>query len=257
MTTIDKILATRNARLGARTGDKNLACARADHSRFLGNSFHEFDALRAHLFHPHDHPAHIPNNRELKVARYLESLGWIIQTGPMVWRVTDEDGIRPYLQGMWLEELVFLAFEEVGADEVYFAQTIEWSVNGIEGCNEIDVIARRGGLISFTSCKAINIEKSKASMDKLREYLTETDYWNIHFANDAGRALLVTTADFYDEINDNRVRYPQLLARASILNVSLAGLEDLSWGRLVNAVEEHWGANHLNQRNFDTRINVR
>ncbi|MBK6744821.1 MAG: hypothetical protein IPG66_18450 [Hydrogenophilales bacterium] len=77
-------------------------------------------------------------------------------------------------------------------------------------------------------------------MSQLRGHLTETDYWNIHFADDQGRALLVVTADFLDEMHNNRPRYPQLLARATILEVTLAGLETLRWERLVEMIEKHW-----------------
>lgn len=240
MTTINQLLNLRDARLGSHTGDQNKARSRANHSRFIGNNFKAFDNLRAHLFHPNHHPTISPSAQEMNVAQYLARQGWIEKINSRVWQISEDDGVRTYLSGAWLEELVFLAYEEVGTDEIYLGQQVQWTVNGVLGCNEIDVIARRGDLLSFTSCKTIRADKSSGHMAQLRDFVTETDYWNIHFAEDKGRALLVTTADFYDEMNNQCHRYPQLAARASILNVSISGLEDLKWEQLVNRVYVHW-----------------
>lgn len=241
MTAISQLLSLQGAQTGHRTGDKNKARERAKHSRFIADHFKAFDNIRGHLFHPKQHPILLLSSQEMQVAEYLARQNWIIKVSPQAWRISDDDCIRSYLSGAWLEELVFLAHEEAGVDEVYFGQEVEWSVNGVKGKNEIDVIARRGDLLSFTSCKTIRVGKSTGHMEKLREFLTETDYWNIHFAQNKGRALLVTTADFYDELNRQCHRYPQLLARASILDVSLSGLEDLKWEKLLGVVKTHWG----------------
>ena len=246
MTTIDQLLAKRDARLGSRTGDKDRARSRAGQSKYIGNNFVAFDALRAHLFHPNHHPTISPSTHELNVAQYLERQGWIEQVTPRVWQISENNGVRTYLSGGWLEELVFLAHEEAGADEIYFGQDVQWSVHDVTGLNEIDVIARRGDQLSFTSCKTIRVNKTTGHMTQLREYVTETDYWNIHFADDKGRAILVTTADFFDEINKQCHRYPQLAARASILNVSISGLEELKWNNLLIAIDKHWTTNQMN-----------
>ena len=239
MTTIDQLLAQHDARRGKKAGDKQAAHARAEHSRFIAKHFVLYDHLRAHLFHPHQHPIVAFSQQENHLPEYFHKLGWIKPAGNQRWRVSNDDDIRVYLSGGWLEELVFLAHEAAGADEVYFGQDIEWTVNNIHGKNEIDVIARRGDVLSFTSCKAIRPEKSAAHMEQLRGFLTETDYWNIHFANDKGRALLVVTADFMDEYNKSH-RYPSLAARAFVLCVDMAGLEQMQWDRLVQAIEQHW-----------------
>lgn len=239
MTTIDQLLAQRHARRGVKSGNKVLAHSRAEHSRYIASNFSIYDHLRAHLFHPHQHPIAAFSSQENQVPEYLHKLGWIKPAGNQRWRVSNDDAIRVYLSGGWLEELVYLAHEEAGADEVYFGQEIHWEVNGVEGKNEIDVLARRGDVLSFTSCKAIRPDKSAAHMEQLRGFLTETDYWNIHFAKDKGRALLVVTADFMDEYA-NQHRYPSLTARATVLSVDMVGLEQMQWDKLLDSIEKHW-----------------
>lgn len=239
--TIDLLLARRNALRYGKVGDKNVARRRAQESRFLAEHFLCFDRLRAHLFHPHHFPIFdTSSNKASTIPRRLEILGWIERTGVNTWSVTEDSDIRSYLSGGWLEEYAFLAHEAAGADEVYFGQEIEWRVGDVVGKNEIDVIARRGDVLSFTSCKTIQADKTQGHMAQLRGFVTETDYWNIHFADDQGRALLVVTADFIDELNGNGHRYPQLMARASILNVTVAGLESLAWPQLVESIKAHW-----------------
>jgi hypothetical protein len=170
----------------------------------------------------------------------LACLGWIERQGSHGWTIPDASGMRPYLNGGWLEELVFCAYQAAGVDEACYAQKVEWEVNGIIGRNEIDVMARRGDLLSFASCKTIGSATGQLPIDKARHFLTEADYWNIHFADDHGRAMLVLSADLVDELRGNRHRYPSLLARASILEVALTGLEQFEWDALVSAIRAHW-----------------
>lgn len=238
--TINDLLAKRGAKLCGKNADKSAARARANDSKFLGEHFLGFDQLRAHLYHPDHFPTLNRSCQSDLVSSYLESQGWIERTGEKSWSITDAPDIRSYLSGGWLEEYAFLAHEAAGVDEVYFGQEIEWLVGDVVGKNEIDVIARRGDVLSFTSCKTIQVDKTQGHMAQLRGFVTETDYWNIHFANDQGRALLVVTADFVDELNGNAHRYPQLMARASILNVTVSGLESLEWHRLVECIKTHW-----------------
>lgn len=237
---IDSLLRIRHSRRGMKTGSKSAAIRRSCESRFLAENFPHFDLLRAHLFHPDRFPIFEVRSESNAVARHLETLGWIERTGVQTWSTTKDPEIRSYLSGGWLEEYVFLAHDAAGVDEVYFGQEIEWRVGNVIGKNEIDVIARRGETLSFTSCKTIHADKSQGHMAQLRGFVTETDYWNIHFANDLGRAFLVVTADFVDEFNGNAHRYPQLMARASILNVTVAGLESLAWPKLVESIKAHW-----------------
>ena len=85
----------------------------------------------------------------------------------------------------------------------------------------------------------MNSGKNKGSMDKLRNYITETDYWNNHFANNKGKALLVASTDMVDEYNSKH-RYEQLTARAQVLDVHIIGLEDISWPNIVDRIDGHW-----------------
>ncbi len=242
MTSLDALLAKRNARRINRCGDPELARKRLDHSRFLAKHYVAYDALRPHLTNPHDHPRVERPQRAREAIDYLRDLGWITSEGTNVWRTSEHQDVAKYLAGGWLEELVYCAHLEAGVDEAYFAQDIEWRVGDVTGKNEIDVIARRGNVLSFTSCKTMRpYRRGDIQVDHLSAFLTETDYWNIHFADDQGRALLVVTADILDEMHNNRSRYPLLLARATILEVSLAGLEMMPWRTLIGTIEKHWG----------------
>lgn len=239
---IDHLLAQRHSQRAGHPGNPEQARTRLELSRFLADRYVTFDPLRNHLFHP-EH-GHALDKKMLQAAKpvidRLHDLGWIKPNGNHGWKPTDTGNSHAYLAGGWLEELAFCAHEAAGVDEASFSQKIEWTVKGIPGKNEIDVIARRGNLLSFTSCKTVQPQKSQGKSSTLRDFLTEADYWNIHFANDRGRALLIVTADFYDEMRRNAHRYPELFARASVLQVSLVGLEELRWDRLVERVHEHW-----------------
>lgn len=238
--TIDELLRLRNARRLSGGGNPALARSRLPHSQFIGEHYALYDLVRPHLLHHKDFPFVDERGPSAAVIRYLMRLGWIVRMRPNSFRIADNNGIRNYLAGGWLEELVYMAHREAGVDEAYYGQQIEWHVNGVLGQNEIDVIARRRDTLSFTSCKTLRAYKSDGQMALLRNFLTETDYWNIHFADDKGRALLIVTTDMIDEMHHNRQRYPELLARATILNVSVAGLEHLRWDRLVQFVDRHW-----------------
>lgn len=240
--TIDSLLRQRQARRSGRKSSAEAARSRLDQSKYLADNFATYDKLRAHLFHPRDFPYIQSPEYSDAVASTLEGLSWIERTGANTWALTANGEIRTYLSGGWLEEYAFLAVEAVGADEAYYGQEIEWQVDNVKGKNEIDVIARRGSVLSFISCKTIQVNKSQGHMAQLRGFVTETNYWNQHFANDQARALLIVTADFVDELRGNACRYPQLVARASILDVSIASFEDLSWEKLTKAVSDHWGA---------------
>lgn len=243
MQTIDSLLSHRHAKRHGRQGSAEAAQARAEHSRFLAENFSSFDAIRGHLLHPENHSI-VENPALADVAtKYLMSLGWIRREGESQYCLDKQGDVREYLGGGWLEELVFLAHLEAGCDEAYFGQEIEWRIGSVVGKNEIDVLARRGDVLSFTSCKTVRplrLDKMGENNAQLRGFLTETDYWNIHFADDRGRALLVVSADFVDERASDADRYPVLNARASVLDVSIVGLEDIVWNRLVTRIEQHW-----------------
>lgn len=242
---IDQLLERRQTWRAGTPGSPDRARSRLELSRFIAEHYVGFDPLRNHLFHP-DH-GHVLDKRARQqaapVIERLRDIGWITPAGGDDWRPTDLDDSHAYLAGGWLEELTFCAHEAAGVDEACYGQDVEWLVDGIAGRNEIDIIARRGDVLSFTSCKTIQPQKSPGKNTTLRGFLSETDYWNIHFANDRGRALLVVTADFLDEMRRNRHRYPELLARASVLEVSLVGLEELRWDRLIERIHGHWRRN--------------
>jgi len=240
MTSIDSLLSQRNAQRIGSSGDASKALERLDITRFIAENYQKFDKIRTHLFHP-NHYKTVKSPQEIQIIiDFFEAKNWIKSVGNNAWKLNVNDELRFYLAGGWLEELVYFAHKEAGVDELYFGQKILWDVDGIKGKNEIDILARRGDLLSFTSCKTISVEKSPKHMSRLRRFLTETDYWNIHFANDKGRALLVVTADFIDELRQNKHRYPQLLSRSTILDVSMLGLEQLEWNVLVESINNHW-----------------
>ena len=236
---IDSLLRQRESRRISDSGDSFHAKARFPLTQFISKNFKEFNKLRLHLFH--DHRLKVSDSSKLKeLIDTLSSNRFLIKGKGDSVRLPDDEKNKFYLAGGWLEELLYFAHIEAGVDEIYFGQKIKWSVNGVEGKNEIDVLARRGEVLSFTSCKAISEKKTNSHLSKMRHFLTETDYWNIHFANDKGRALLMVTADLIDEANNFKKRYPSLHARATVLDVSVAGLERLEWNKLVSTVDNHW-----------------
>ena len=240
MPDIDDLLLLRNSKRAGTEGNVALAKGRLGHSKFIASNFVHYDQLRRHLFHSHQHK-YVENSSKVKcVIDYLKAQDWITPTGRNSWTISAKSDVRTYLSGGWLEELIYFAHREAGVDEAYFAQDIEWRVKDIIGKNEIDVIARRGDVLSFTSCKTLRTEHRPNHSSHLRRFLSEADYWDTHFANDMGRALLVTTADFVDELHNDRDRYPQLLARASILDVAVIGIEALQWDRLIETLDRHW-----------------
>jgi hypothetical protein len=240
MATIDTLLSQRDTKITGESGNKLIAKNRLDSTRFIADNFESFNRIRPHLFHPHQHRTVKYPHKSKKVIDFFLAKDWIKSSGRNAWTLNVDVDLRFFLAGGWLEELVYFAHIEAGVDEIYFGQQVLWDVDGVEGKNEIDVIARRGDVLSFTSCKTISAEKSDKHMGKMRHFITETDYWNIHFANDKGRALLVVTADLIDELHGDINRYPQLFSRATILDVSIAGLEQLRWNELIEAIDNHW-----------------
>lgn len=239
---IDALLRRRGAHLLGEGGDQRRARERADVTMELAARYEAWDRLRSHLFNPHDHPRLIASEATRGVARALQSRGWIrpLRCDGSAWLLdgADEDTDR-YLRGAWLEEYAWLAHVEAGCDEASFGQQVQWSVDGVPGRNEIDVIARRGPLLSFTSCKCIK-PRHASHNERLREFIHEIAYWDWHFADRNARALLVTTADLLNELADDAQRYPTLMARAKVLDIGVAGLEQLAWLPLVQSVREHW-----------------
>lgn len=240
---IDALLAIRNTRRIGSTSNHDLALKNLEISKYIAKHYEGFNVLRKHLVHPSDNPQinHISTDTKLCIQLLLD-MGWIKQISPKQWHpvILKDSQEFSYLKGNWLEEYLYCAHIHAGVDEAYCGQQIEWRVGNVIGKNEIDVIARRGETISFTSCKSQNPFPGNGTSTQLTKFLSEVDYWDTHFANNTGKLLLAVTTDLIDEINANTHRYPLVVARASILQVDLIGLEDLIWESLVGKIGEHW-----------------
>lgn len=240
---IDGLLEQRGTHRVDSGGSHADALRRLEVSKLLAKNFEGFDEVRTHLLHPSDFRSIRNPSKQVKSSlNLMTDLGWIKSTGSNTFCFADDIGseVRWYLQGGWLEEYVYCAHLEAGVDEAIYAQRVEWQLGEVTGRNEIDVIARRGDVLSFTSCKTLRPEQRVGNTKILTEFLSETSYWDTHFSDNKGCALLVVTADFVDEIHMNKIRYPVVLARASILHVDAVGLEDLQWEKLVAKVDAHW-----------------
>jgi hypothetical protein len=236
--TIAQLLVRRGVRLAGAGGDPVLARARAGLSRHLWEEYRAFNPLRLALvreqpFHPMD-----PAQRRVRDA--LVAAGLLVAVGGGRIEPMSDDAER-YLRGGWLEELAFCAVVAAGAEEAFFAQPVDWTVDGHLGRNEIDVIARRGDVLSFTSCKAVSPTLSAATPDRARldGYVLESAYWDLHFADGHGRAMLLVATDLVDEQRD-AARFPSVAGRARVLDVDLVGLDHGRWADLVAAYVAHW-----------------
>ena len=240
---INDLLAERKTCRIGQSGNHQEALQNLEISKLIAKNYEGFNVLRKHLVHPNVQPKIVnPTRNVLSSIELLSDLGWIRQNQRDSWQFIKETSSSEfmYIKGNWLEEYVYCAHIHAGVDEASYGQEVEWQVGDVIGNNEIDVIARRGEKLSFTSCKTQNPFSSNGSTTKISSFLTEVDYWDTHFAGNTGKLLLVVTADFIDEMEQNRHRYPLVCARASVLNVDMIGLEDLDWDRLVKKVEEHW-----------------
>jgi len=240
---IDELLERRNTKKVGQAKKHDEAKSRLEISKLIAENYEGFNVLRKHLIHPKSQPKIVDSSRQVKfVINTFADLGWIAQEKNCTWRFTKGTDSKEFafVKGNWLEEYVFCAHLQAGVDEASYGQEIEWQVGDVTGKNEIDVIARRGDRLSFTSCKAKSPFLSQGATTEISGFLAEVDYWDTHFSNNQGKLLLVITADFIDEMQNNRHRYPQVVARASILNVDMIGLEDLGWDRLVGKICQHW-----------------
>jgi hypothetical protein len=240
---VDELLAKRNtARIG-KFGSHEVALKNLELSKLIANNYEGFNTIRKHLIHSRDLPSiSRPTKNVLSAIDLLSDLGWIKPNGAGRWLFTGDTAGKEfaYIKGNWLEEYVYCAHIHAGVDEAFYGQEIEWNVGDVVGKNEIDVIACRGNKLSFTSCKTQNPFPSNGTTNHITGFLTEVDYWDTHFAEGKGRLLLAVTADFIDEMENNRHRYPLVVARASVLNVDLIGLENLRWDKLTEKIEQHW-----------------
>ena len=206
-------------------------------ARFLVNHYPDFDAIRHRLVDEAGFGA--PTERIQRVCRRLAESGFLVEQSPNRYARSDDNERTRFLTGGWLEQLTAHALIESGADAAIPSAIIEWEVDGYAGSNEVDVIARKGERIIFVSCKAVrpHYQPSGALPSPLRrklmQHLYEAENLVDHFGTEGDRAVLVVTADLYDETQgDTAARYPALLGKARVLNVEILSLEHLSWGRL-------------------------
>jgi hypothetical protein len=248
--TIDDLLARRGARRLGPPGDASRAEARRGLSLRLWKSWGMFHPLRRHLDQQQpanprlrgSRPFQVRGQAQARLIEHLRSLGYIEPLRRGFWRIADDPDCQTYLRGGWLEELGFLAVRAAGADEAVFAQRIEWAVGGHIGFNEIDVLARKGEVLSVMSCKTADpvYHAHRADQrEQFRHFLLEADYWDQHFAAGAGRAVLLVSTDLYDE-RDRVWRCPTLVARAAVLDTDLIGTDHDRWEELVAALRAHW-----------------
>ncbi len=252
MPTLDDLLAQRNARRLGDPGDVNAAERRRALSLRLWKSWGMFYPLRRHLDQQQpsnpslrgSRPFQVRGQAQQKLIKDLRNMGFIEPVKRGFWRMVDDPDRQAYLRGGWLEELGFLAVRASGADEAVFAQRIEWTVGNHVGHNEIDVLARKGEVLSVMSCKTadpVYRARDDAQREQFRHFLLEADYWDQHFAAGEGRAVLLVSTDLYDE-RAQAWRCPTLAARAKVLDTDLIGTDHNRWDELVAALREHWAA---------------
>jgi hypothetical protein len=238
--TIASLLGERGAWLKGEPADSKLAQSRATLLRAIASSYSDFEKLRDGLLRQAVVQAAI---REEKAYALLQELSAqsLVRERAGGYVVSDAPALR-FLSGGWLEELAWLAAIEGGAHEAVFGQVLGWRVEGFHGENEIDLIARHHGKLSFVSCKAFRSEldmHDKKQRNRLMEAIHEADNLVDHFGrNDEKVAVLVTT-DLIDEVKGS-ARYSALMGKATILKVKLISLEHLEWNTLVSTMSSLW-----------------
>lgn len=235
---VDALLEQRHARRIGKPGSPSVARGRLSLSRSLWHDYAAFARLRRGLAAHEIRSARLPAPGR-RIVRRLSRAGLLVER---------EDGYRyrsqaakRYVMGGWLEELAYCAMVDAGADEAYFAQKIGWTVDEANGENEIDVLARRGGTLSFVSCKTASpfYSGNRRLFQKIEDSIFEAHYWDEHFANGDGRAVLLISTDLVDEAR-SAARSQTLFARAQVLDVHLVGRDFFTYDKLVETLREHW-----------------
>lgn len=246
-TSIASLLKDRGAWLKGESSDFALANERGRLTRMIADRFSLFEQVRDRIFRDTElfvrHAEIIP---ETLVAEGHEMLAELLQHG-LVRREEHGAAIcevtgRKYLSGGWLEEAAWLAAQDAGVDEVVFGQNIGWSVKGFSGENEIDLIARRSGRLSFVSCKALRSKldgNDRKHRNRLMDAVHEADNLLDHFGRPGERVAVLVTTDLFDEMK-GVPRYSALMGKAAVLDVRVISLEDLHWDGLVKAMTELW-----------------
>ena len=94
--------------------------------------------------------------------------------------------------------------------------------------------------LAFVSCKALRSEldvNDKKLRNRLMDAVHEADNLAGHFGRQGETVAVVVTTDLFDEMK-NAPRYQALMGKAAVLDVRVIALEELVWGRLVDAMRE-------------------
>ena len=242
--TIEQLLKQRGAWLKGVRGNEIEAKQRAMLSRIIADDYMRFENLRdmivnlatattreeQDVIYEHPQMAHLLSHMEQTGLIREEQFGGV--------RVDAK--ARRYLSGGWLEELVWLAAHEAGADEAVFGQVAGWEVKGFTGENEIDLLMRKADRLAFVSCKALRSEldiNDKKHRNRLMDAVHEADNLADHFGLQGEKVAVVVTTDLFDELK-NAPRYQALMGKAAVLDVRLIALEELVWENLVDAMRE-------------------
>ena len=242
--TIELLLKHRGAWLKSVKGNEVEAQQRATLSRLIAHDYMRFENLRdmivnlalattreeQDVIYEHPQMAHLLSHMERTGLIREEQFGGV--------RVDTK--ARRYLSGGWLEELVWLAANEAGADEAVFGQVVGWEVKGFTGENEIDLLMRKDDRLAFISCKALRSEldiNDKKHRNRLMDAVHEADNLADHFGKQGEKVAVVVTTDLFDEFK-NTPRYHALMGKAAVLDVRVIALEELGWDKLVDAMRE-------------------
>lgn len=242
--TIEQLLKQRGAWLKKVRGDEAEALQRATLSRTIADDYMRFENLRDMIGNlalattREEYDVIYERPEMARLLTHMEQSGLIREE--QFGGVGVETKARRYLSGGWLEELVWLAAREAGADEAVFGQVVGWEVKGFTGENEIDLLMRKGARLAFVSCKALRSEldiNDKKHRNRLMDAVHEADNLADHFGRQGEKVAVVVTTDLYDEMK-NAPRYQALLGKAAVLDVRVIALEELVWDKLVEAMRE-------------------
>jgi Domain of unknown function (DUF1887) len=245
--TISSLLKRRNAWLKGESGDTQGATRRADLSRHISHNYMQFEEVRDHILASTDGLSRHAKASVQPLGPECSGLVDDLMHHTMCFRqadgtlIADNEG-RKYLSGAWLEELAWLAAMEAGADEAIFGQLLGWKVKEYSGENEIDVIARKDGELSFVSCKALRSDldiHDRKHRNRLMDAVHEADNLTDHFGRGGERVAVLVTTDLFDEMR-GVARYNALMGKAAVLDVRIIPLEELDWNKLVSAMRGLW-----------------
>lgn len=240
--TIELLLNQNGASRYGVPGNINSSKKRLETSKFLAKNYSNFDKLRMHLFnHNSRNSSSFDSVQTEEVVNYLTRLGWIRprEQNHLTYEVVANLDVdtQNYLRGHWLEEYVYEAFMEAGADEAYHGQRIIWGSEESPSFFEIDVIVRKGAQLTFVSCKAIKTEPEQGKSTELRHFMSEALSWDQLLSAGKAKVMVVTTADMIDERQAMKNRYQQLHEQAIALDQIFLGVEDLEWAKLTSLLQ--------------------